>query len=96
MNAERCLLAGEALGMYGVYLFSPSMTKSGYLSEFHDLGLGYAALRRAARYASERVVFGRPSGFCVVFEHCVSPTHVKIMNNQSSRTESGYSAPSRR
>ncbi|KAL8278380.1 hypothetical protein RQP46_009272 [Phenoliferia psychrophenolica] len=36
MNAERCLLAGEALG------------------------LGYAALRRAAHYTSERVVFGRP------------------------------------
>jgi acyl-CoA dehydrogenase len=38
MNAERCLLAGEALG------------------------LGYAALNRAARYARERVVFGRSIG----------------------------------
>ncbi|KAK7751320.1 hypothetical protein SLS62_006726 [Diatrype stigma] len=38
MNAERCLLAGEALG------------------------LGYAALGRAAQYARERVVFGRPIG----------------------------------
>ena len=38
MNAERCLLAGEALG------------------------LGYAALARAASYAQERVVFGRPIG----------------------------------
>ncbi|KAF2130288.1 acyl-CoA dehydrogenase NM domain-like protein [Dothidotthia symphoricarpi CBS 119687] len=38
MNAERCLLAGEALG------------------------LGYAALKRAAKYARERVVFGRPIG----------------------------------
>lgn len=38
MNAERCLLAGEALG------------------------LGYAALERAAQYANERVVFGRPIG----------------------------------
>ncbi|KAK3897937.1 acyl dehydrogenase [Staphylotrichum tortipilum] len=38
MNAERCLLAGEALG------------------------LGYAALRRAAAYARERRVFGRPIG----------------------------------
>ncbi|EMR62758.1 putative acyl- dehydrogenase protein [Eutypa lata UCREL1] len=38
MNAERCLLAGEALG------------------------LGYAALERAAQYARERVVFGRPIG----------------------------------
>ena len=38
MNAERCLLAGEALG------------------------IGYAALRRAVKYASERVVFGRAIG----------------------------------
>jgi acyl-CoA dehydrogenase len=38
MNAERCLLAGEALG------------------------LGYAALDRAARYARERIVFGRAIG----------------------------------
>lgn len=38
MNAERCLLAGEALG------------------------LGYAALSRAADYARERTVFQRPIG----------------------------------
>jgi acyl-CoA dehydrogenase len=38
LNAERCLLAGEALG------------------------LGYAAVNRAAQYARERVVFGRPIG----------------------------------
>ena len=38
MNAERCLLAGEALG------------------------LGYAALEKAAKYAQDRVVFGRPIG----------------------------------
>ena len=38
MNAERCLLAGEALG------------------------LGYAALEKAAKYAKDRVVFGRPIG----------------------------------
>lgn len=38
MNAERILVAAEALG------------------------LGYAALRHASRYASERVVFGRPIG----------------------------------
>ena len=38
MNAERCLLAGEALG------------------------IGYAALEKAAAYANDRSVFGRPIG----------------------------------
>lgn len=38
MNAERCLVAAEALG------------------------IGYAALAKAATYAGERVVFGRPIG----------------------------------
>ncbi|RMD44368.1 hypothetical protein DV735_g702, partial [Chaetothyriales sp. CBS 134920] len=38
MNAERCLLAGEALG------------------------IGYAALEKARKYAKERNVFGRPIG----------------------------------
>ncbi|PGH23615.1 hypothetical protein AJ80_02396 [Polytolypa hystricis UAMH7299] len=38
MNAERCLLAGEALG------------------------LGYIALEKSAKYARERIVFGRPIG----------------------------------
>ena len=38
MNAERCLLAGEALG------------------------LGYVALEKAASYAKQRIVFGRPIG----------------------------------
>lgn len=38
MNAERCLLAGEALG------------------------LGYVALEKAAKYAQERIVFGRAIG----------------------------------
>lgn len=45
MNAERCLLAGEALG------------------------LGYAALKRAAKYARERVVFGRPIGMNQGIQH---------------------------
>lgn len=45
MNAERCLLAGEALG------------------------LGYAALRRAAHYTSERVVFGRPIAMNQAIQH---------------------------
>jgi acyl-CoA dehydrogenase len=45
MNAERCLLAGEALG------------------------LGYAALKRAANYAKERVVFDRPIGMNQGIQH---------------------------
>jgi acyl-CoA dehydrogenase len=45
MNAERCLLAGEALG------------------------LGYAALEKASKYARERVVFGRPIGMNQGVQH---------------------------
>ncbi|KAI5118409.1 hypothetical protein M0805_002861 [Coniferiporia weirii] len=45
MNAERCLLAGEALG------------------------LGYAALRRAAAYARTRHVFGRAIGQNQAIQH---------------------------
>lgn len=45
MNAERCLLAGEALG------------------------LGYAALARASKYAQERVVFGRAIGMNQGIQH---------------------------
>lgn len=45
MNAERCLLAGEALG------------------------LGYAALQKAAKYAQERVVFNRPIGMNQGIQH---------------------------
>ncbi|SYW82125.1 uncharacterized protein UHO2_00610 [Ustilago hordei] len=45
MNAERCLLAGEALGT------------------------GYAALKRAVRYAGERIVFGKPIGAMQAIQH---------------------------
>ncbi|PHH68327.1 hypothetical protein CDD82_635 [Ophiocordyceps australis] len=45
MNAERILIAAEALG------------------------LGFAALRRAALYARERVVFGRPIGANQAIQH---------------------------
>ncbi|KAJ8507302.1 hypothetical protein ONZ45_g10318 [Pleurotus djamor] len=54
MNAERCLLAGEALG------------------------LGYAALRRATRYASEREVFGRPIGQNQSIQHPLAQSWVDL------------------
>ncbi|GJJ14534.1 hypothetical protein Clacol_008799 [Clathrus columnatus] len=54
MNAERCLLAGESLG------------------------LGYAALRRATRYASERVVFGNPIGKNQSIQHPLAQTWVDL------------------
>ncbi|THC90206.1 hypothetical protein EYZ11_010336 [Aspergillus tanneri] len=54
MNAERCLLAGEALG------------------------LGYAALERAAHYASERVVFGRPIGQNQGIAHPMADAYMKL------------------
>lgn len=54
MNAERCLLAGEALG------------------------LGYAALERAAQYAQERVVFGRAIGQNQGIAHPLADAYMKL------------------
>ncbi|OWT43551.1 acyl-CoA dehydrogenase [Pochonia chlamydosporia 170] len=54
MNAERCLLAGEALG------------------------LGYAALSKAASYARERVVFERPIGMNQGVAHPLADAYVKL------------------
>jgi acyl-CoA dehydrogenase len=54
MNAERCLLAGEALG------------------------LGYAALGRAATYARERIVFGRPIGMNQGIAHPLADAYMRL------------------
>ncbi|KAK6822612.1 acyl-CoA dehydrogenase/oxidase [Apiospora arundinis] len=54
MNAERCLLAGEALG------------------------LGYAAVARAAGYARERVVFGRPIGANQGIAHPLADAYMRL------------------
>ena len=54
MNAERCLLAGEALG------------------------LGYAALQKAATYAKERVVFGRPIGKNQAIAHPLADAYMRL------------------
>jgi acyl-CoA dehydrogenase len=54
MNAERCLLAGEALG------------------------LGYAALKRAANYAKERIVFGRPIGMNQGIQHPLASAYMHL------------------
>ncbi|KAL0474834.1 acyl-CoA dehydrogenase [Neurospora intermedia] len=54
MNAERCLLAGEALG------------------------LGYAALGKAAAYARERVVFQRPIGQNQGIAHPLADVYMRL------------------
>lgn len=54
MNAERYLLAGEALG------------------------LGYAALEKAATYARERVVFGRPIGKNQRVAHPLADAYMRL------------------
>lgn len=54
MNAERCLLAGEALG------------------------LGYVALKKAANYARERVVFGRPIGQNQGIQHPLAEAYMQL------------------
>ncbi|KAI1180272.1 putative acyl-CoA dehydrogenase [Nemania sp. FL0916] len=54
MNAERCLLAGEALG------------------------LGYAALTKASKYARERTVFQRPIGMNQGIAHPLADAYMKL------------------
>lgn len=54
MNAERCLLAGEALG------------------------LGYAALNKATKYAKERVVFGSPIGKNQSIQHALAECYMNL------------------
>ncbi|RFU25900.1 hypothetical protein B7463_g10447, partial [Scytalidium lignicola] len=54
MNAERILIAAEALG------------------------LGYAALRRAATYAGQRTVFGRPIGKNQGIQHPLADSWMKL------------------
>ncbi|KAF6818045.1 acyl-CoA dehydrogenase [Colletotrichum musicola] len=54
MNAERCLLAGEALG------------------------LGYAAVSRAAEYARDRVVFRRPIGQNQGVAHPLADAYMRL------------------
>lgn len=54
MNAERCLLAGEALG------------------------LGYAALAKAAAYARERNVFERPIGSNQGIAHPLADAYMRL------------------
>lgn len=54
MNAERCLLAGEALG------------------------IGYVALKKAAEYAKERVVFGRPIGMNQGIQHPLADAYMHL------------------
>lgn len=65
MNAERCLLAGEALG------------------------LGYAALEKAAAYAKERVVFGRPIGQNQAIAH---PLADAFMNLEAAKLVTYHAA----
>jgi acyl-CoA dehydrogenase len=54
MNAERCLLAGEALG------------------------LGYVALEKAAKYAKDRIVFGRPIGMNQGIQHPLAHAYMNL------------------
>ena len=65
MNAERCLLAGEALG------------------------LGYAAITRAAQYAKDRVVFGRPIGQNQAIAH---PLADAFMNLEAAKLATYHAA----
>lgn len=54
MNAERCLLAGEALG------------------------LGYIALKKATKYAQDRIVFDRPIGMNQGIQHPLADAYMNL------------------
>ena len=74
MNAERCLIAAEAIG------------------------IGFAALRRAALYASERKVFGRMIGQNQGIQHPLADAWMqleasRLMMNQAAKLyDEGYEA----
>ncbi|KAL6715156.1 hypothetical protein ACLMJK_007420 [Lecanora helva] len=65
LNAERCLLSGEALG------------------------LGYIALEKAAKYAQERVVFGRAIGQNQGIQH---PLAAAYMNLEAAKLATYHAA----
>ena len=65
MNAERCLIAGEAIG------------------------IGYAALAKAAAYARDRVVFGRPIGKNQAIAH---PLADSFMNLEAAKLATYHAA----
>ncbi|KIW07871.1 uncharacterized protein PV09_01785 [Verruconis gallopava] len=65
MNAERCLLAGEALG------------------------IGYAAITKAAKYAKERIVFNRPIGMNQGIQH---PLAAAYMNLEAAKLATYHAA----
>ncbi len=65
MNAERCLLAGEALG------------------------IGYAAIAKAAKYAKERIVFNRPIGMNQGIQH---PLAAAYMNLEAAKLATYHAA----
>ena len=58
--AEVCLLSKS--NIMGFKMIMHGMNAERILVAAEALGLGYAALRHASRYAGERVVFGRPIG----------------------------------
>lgn len=60
------LIGEEGKGLY--YLFD-SLNRERVLAAVEAIGMGRAALRKAARYARERVVFGRPIGMNQGVQH---------------------------
>lgn len=55
-----------------------SLTALRVLIGAEALGLGYAALRHASRYAKDRVVFGRPIGQNQAIQHPLAESWMKL------------------
>lgn len=72
MNAERCLLAGEALGLG--YAALKRCVDSPAVNAIERLTL----IRRASNYARERIVFGRPIGQNQGIQHPLASAYMHL------------------
>ena len=63
---------------HGFKMIMQGMNAERILIGAEALGLGYAALRRASRYAQDRVVFGRPIGQNQAIQHPLADSWMKL------------------
>ncbi len=72
LTDQRCVI------VYSFKMIMHGMNAERILIGAEALGLGYTALRRAAIYASERHVFGRPIGKNQAIQHPLADSWMKL------------------